>query len=102
MSEEADALRARFDAFSHRLDTKTREFKAMGRLEREDAIESLRNRHQAMKTKLDRAIRTGAVSDLLKWEFERNFEGLLSDFSRLEKEFDATGMGDAKVPPNHR
>ena len=102
MSEEADALRARLDAFSHRLDAKTCEFKATGKLGREDAIESLRNRHQAMKTKWDRAIRSGSVSDLLKLEFERNFEGLVDEFSRMEKEFDAAGMRDAKAPPNHR
>jgi len=88
MSEEGDALRARFDAFSRRLDAKTREFKATGELESEDAIESLRKRRNAMKAKLDRAIRAGAVSDLLKLELERDFEGLLGEFSRMEKAFD--------------
>jgi hypothetical protein len=97
MSKAIDTLRARLDAFSRQLDTKIRAFKATGELESEETIEILRKRQEALKTKLDRAIRAGAVSDILKVEFERDFEGLLDEFRRKEKEFDAaTVTGAAK------
>jgi hypothetical protein len=97
MSEEVERLRARLDAFSRRLDAKIFEFKATGVLKSEEMIEILRKRQEAMKTKLDRAIRAGAVSDILKLELARDFEGLLGGLSRIEKEFDAaTVIGATK------
>src|SRR5215467_3236154 len=95
MSKEVDTLRARLDAFSRQLDTKIREFKATGELQSEETIKILRKRQEALKTKLDRAIRAGAVSDILKVEFERDFEGLLDEFRRKEKEFDAATVTGA-------
>jgi hypothetical protein len=89
MSKAVDTLRARLDAFSCQLDAKMREFKATGELESEKTIEILRKRQEALKTKLDRAIRAGAVSEMLKLEFERDFGGLLDELRRKEKEFDA-------------
>jgi hypothetical protein len=97
MDEKTDALKARFDAFSRLLDARMHAFKTTGRLASEGkATESLRKRQEAMKIKLDRAIRAGAVSDILKLEFDRNLDALLGEFSRLEKEFDAAAATDAK------
>jgi len=95
MSEEVDTLRARLDAFSRRLDAKIREFKATGELESNETIEILRKRQLALKEKLDRAIRAGAVSDMLKLERKRDFEGLLGELRRMEKEFDAATVTGA-------
>jgi hypothetical protein len=60
MSKEVDTLRARLDAFSRQLDAKIREFKVTGELKSKETIEILRKRQEALKTKLDRAIRAGA------------------------------------------
>src|SRR5262249_50657658 len=60
-----------------------------GELESKETIEILRKRQEALKTKLDRAIRAGAVSDMLKLERKRDFEGLLDELRRMEKEFNA-------------
>ena len=100
MSKAIDTLRARLDAFSCQLDTKIREFKAMGELQSEETIEILRKRQEALKTKLDRAIRAGAVSDILKVEFERDFEGLLDELRRMEKEFNAATVTGATKQRN--
>jgi uncharacterized protein YdcH (DUF465 family) len=97
MSKEVDTLRERLDAFSRQLDVKIREFKATGELESKETIEVLRKRQKALKTKLDRAIRAGAVSDMLKLERKRDFEGLLDELRRMEKEFNAaTATGATK------
>ncbi len=100
MSKEVDTLRARLDAFSRQLDAKIREFKATGELESKETIEVLRKRQEALKTKLDRAIRAGAVSDMLKLERKRDFEGLLDEFRRMEKEFNAATVTGATKQRN--
>jgi hypothetical protein len=100
MSKAVDTLRARLDTFSRQLDAKMREFKATGELESEKTIEILRKRQEALKTKLDRAIRAGAVSDMLKLEFERDFGGLLDELRRKEKEFDAATVTGATKQRN--
>src|SRR5262249_36253700 len=71
--------------------------KATRELESKETIEVLRKRQEALKTKLDRAIRAGAVSDMLKLERKRDFEGLLDELRRMEKEFNAaTATGATK------
>jgi len=100
MSKAVDTSRARLDTFSRQLDVKMREFKATGELESEKTIEILRKRQEALKTKLDRAIRAGAVSDMLKLEFERDFGGLLDELRRNEKEFDAATVTGATKQRN--
>ena len=100
MDERIDTLRARLDAFSRRLDAKVHDFKTTGRLIAEsEETENIRKRHEAMKIELDRAIHAGAVPDILRLEFERDLDGLLGEFLRLEKEFDATAIEDAKSKP---
>src|SRR5262245_15354209 len=100
MSKEVDTLRAGLDAFSRQLDAKIREFKATGELESKETIEILRKRQEALKTKLDRAIRAGAVSDMLKLERKRDFEGLLDELRRMEKEFNAATVTGATKQRN--
>jgi hypothetical protein len=97
MDEKTNALRTRFDAFSRRLHDKIHEFKTTGRLGAEsEETENIRKRHVAMQTKLDGAIRAGAVADIIRLEFERDLDGLLGEFLRLEKEFDAAAIGESK------
>ena len=100
MDEEAKALKAKLDVFSHRLDGRIYEFRRTGELQSDEAMESLRKRHEAMKMRLDRAIRTGVVSDILKLEIERDFASLLDDIGLLEKEFDAAAIRDAQATTN--
>jgi hypothetical protein len=61
------------------------------------SIESLSNRRDAIKLDLDRAIRTGAWSDILKLDIERNLNALIGDFARMEQEFAASATKDAKL-----
>jgi len=100
MDEEVDALKAKLDAFSRRLDARSREFKTTGELKNEEAMGSLRKRHETLNLKLDRAIRAGVVSDILKLEIERDFASLLDDIGRREKEFDAAAIKDAQASPS--
>lgn len=90
MDEKTESLRARLDAFSRRLDEKTHAFKTTGELI--DKQTSVRKRSEHIKAKLDRAIHAGDVPEVLRLELEQDFHGLLSDFSRIEKEFDAAAM----------
>ena len=100
MDEEVDALKAKLDAFSRRLDARSREFKTTGKLKNEEAMGSLRKRHETLNLKLDRAIRAGVVSDILKLEIERDFASLLDDIGRREKEFDAAAIRDVQASPS--
>ena len=100
MDEEADALKAKLDAFSRRLDDRIHEFRTTGEIKKEEAMRSLRKRHETMKVRLDRAIRAGVVSDILKLEIERDFASLLDDIGLLENEFDAAAIRDAQANPN--
>lgn len=100
MDEETNVLKTKFDDFSSRLDAKTHEFKATGELQNEHMIASLRKRQRAMKAKLDDAIRSGIVTKVLKLEVERDFESLLGEFSRIEKEFDAAAIREVQTNRN--
>jgi len=59
------------------------------------SIENLSNRRDAIKMDLDRAIRTGALADILKLDIERNLNGLIGDLARMEQEFAASATKDA-------
>ena len=98
MGEKADELKSRFEDFSKRLDFKIREFKATGQLAVDrGSIESLRKCHDAIKMDLDRAVRAGAWSNVVKLDLERNLNGLVSDLARIEKEFAASAAKDANL-----
>jgi hypothetical protein len=98
MAEKADELKSRFEDFSTRLDARIREFKATGQLVVErGSIESLQKRRDAIRMDLDDAIRAGAWSDVVKLDLERNFNGLVSEFARMEKEFATSAAKDAKL-----
>jgi hypothetical protein len=54
--------------------------------------ESIRKRQASIQGKLDSAIHNGATCDLIKYETERDFSGLIEEFVRWEKQLDAETM----------
>jgi hypothetical protein len=92
--EDRDPLRDKFDAFSRRLDARVREFKEGGEFSDIQGafLESIRKRQASIKEKLDSAIRNGATRDLIKYEAERDFYGLIEEFAKWEKQLDAETM----------
>ena len=93
-NEDHDQLRDRFDAFSRRLDARVREFKERGEFSgmSEPFLESIRKRQASIKKKLDSAIQHGAKRDIIKYEAERDFNGLIEEFAQWEKQLDAESM----------
>ena len=92
--EDHDELRSKLDAFSRRLDARAREFKERGEFSdiHEPFLESIRKRQASIKKKLDSAIQHGAKRDLIKYEAERDFNGLIEEVLRWEKQLDADSM----------
>jgi hypothetical protein len=72
----------------------TREFKEQGEFSdlHEPFLESIRKRQASIKKKLDSAIQHGAKRDLIKYEAERDFNGLIEEFLQWEKQLDAESM----------
>ena len=93
-NEDHDELRDKLDAFSRRLDARAREFKERGEFSdmHEPFLESIRKRQASIKKKLDSAIQHGAKRDLIKYEAERDFNGLIEEVLRWEKQLDADSM----------
>ena len=92
--EDHDPLRDKFDAFSRCLDARVREFKERGEFSgmHEDFTESIRKRQVSIQEKLDSTIHNGATRDLIKYETERDFTGLIEEFVQWEKRLDAETM----------
>jgi hypothetical protein len=91
MSDEDHDHRDKFDAFCRRLDARAREFTERGDFlgMHEPFLDSIRERQASIKTKLDSAIQHGATRDLIKYEAERDFNGLIEEFLQWEKQLDA-------------
>lgn len=98
-NEQHDALRNKLDAFSRRLDARIREFKEQGEFSdtHEAFTESIRKRQASIKEKLDSAIQKGARWDLVKYEAERDFNGLIEEFALWEKRLDAETVERGKL-----
>jgi hypothetical protein len=92
--EDRDPLRDKFDAFSRRLDARVREFEERGEFsDMQGAFpESIRKRQASIKEKLDSALGSGATRDLIKYEAERDVNGLIEEFVKWEKQLDAEAM----------
>jgi hypothetical protein len=92
--EDRDPLRDKFDAFSRRLDARVREFKERGEFSDMQGafLERIRKRQASIKEKLDSAIDNGATRDLIKYEAERDFNGLIEEFAKWEKQLDPETM----------
>jgi hypothetical protein len=92
--EDHDLLMDKFGAFSLRLDARVREFKERGQFSgmHEAFTERIRKRQVSIQEKLDSAIRNGATRDLIKYETERDFTGLIEEFVQWEKRLDAETM----------
>lgn len=88
------ALRSKLDAFSRRLEARIREFKDRGEFSDTHSAftEGIRKRHDTIKAKLDSAVDRGATWDLIKYEFERDFNALSEEFTQWERHLDATAM----------
>jgi|HubBroStandDraft_6_1064221.scaffolds.fasta_scaffold2364719_1 hypothetical protein len=54
--------------------------------------ESIRKRQVSIQEKLDSTIHNGATRDLIKYETERDFTGLIEEFVQWEKRLDAETM----------
>ena len=93
-NEDHDPLRDKLDAFSRRLDARVREFKERGEFSgmHEAFTESIRKRQVSIQGKLDSTIHNGATRDLIKYETERDFNGLIEEFLQWEKQLDAETM----------
>ena len=93
-NEDHDELRDKFDAFCRRLDARTREFKERGEFSdmHEPFLESIRKRQASIKNKLDSAIQHSANRDIIKYESERDFNGLIEEFEQWENQLDAESM----------
>ena len=92
--EDRDPLRDKFDAFSRRLDARVREFKEQGEFSDMQGafLGSIRKRQASIKEKLDSALGSVPTRDLIKYEAERNFNGLIEEFVKWEKQLDAETM----------
>jgi hypothetical protein len=93
-NEDHDPLRDKLDAFSRRLDARVREFKERGEFSgmHEEFAQSIRKRQASIKEKLDSAIHNGATCDIIKYETERDFNGLIEEFLQWDKQLDAETM----------
>jgi hypothetical protein len=93
-NEDHDPLRDKLDAFSRRLDARVREFKERGEFSGmpEEFTQSIPKRQASIQEKLDSAIHNGATRDLIKYETERDFNGLIEEFLQWEKQLDAETM----------
>jgi hypothetical protein len=93
-NEDHDPLRDKLDAFARRLDARVREFKERGEFSGmpEEFTESIRKRQASIQEKLDSAIHNGPTHDLIKYETEREFNGLIEEFLQREKQLDAETM----------
>jgi hypothetical protein len=90
-SNDSEALRSRFDAFSRRLDARIKEFRERGELSTDQTAASgrLRERGEAIGKKLKVAIEKKDEADILKYEFERDLNNLAQDFEDFLRQIDA-------------
>ncbi len=92
--KDRDALGKKFDAFSRRLDAKTKEFKQRGELSagNKATSERLRKRMASVRQKLQSAIDKGREWEILGYEFERDLNDLAEDFERFVRRIDVVAM----------
>ena len=85
-----DVLRRELAAFARRLDAREREFREQGAFSDTYEVlnEEIRKRQAAIKGNFESALQKGATWDLLKYEFERDFNALSEEFARWEKRLD--------------
>jgi hypothetical protein len=93
-NEDHDPLRDKSTLSLVRLDARVREFKERGEFSgmHEAFTESIRKRQVSIQEKLDSAIHNGTTRDLIKYEIERDFTGLIEEFVQWEKRLDAETM----------
>jgi hypothetical protein len=95
---DADALHARFEAFSQRLRARIAEFQQLGELSdiHRSLLQQIQQRHDQLATKLAYAKESGDKAGLLKAECARDFNGLLDEFLLMEERLDADAMKAAR------
>jgi hypothetical protein len=93
-TQEPDALRARLDALSGRVDRKVREWRERGAFSGADGagMDEIRRRSAAIQKRLDDATAKGDTWKMLKCELERDFHSLNEDFQEFERRLDASAM----------
>ena len=91
------ALHEKLDSFSRRLDARARELRERGEFAdvHETFVKPILERRDQFRKKLDSAIRNGTDWDLIKVEFTRDIESLISEFARMEERLDAETMKKA-------
>ena len=96
-NDEALNLRNKLDALTRQLEARVREFKERGEFSdlHEPFLERIRKHQAIIKEKLESAIDRGITWDLIKYEVERDFNGLIEDIAQGEKRLDAETMKQA-------
>jgi hypothetical protein len=93
-TQDYDALKKQFDAFSLRLDARAREFKECGAFATTHAafVERLLKGHAAVQARLESAVHRGEAWESTRAEMHRDINALVGDFGHLEELFDAQMM----------
>jgi hypothetical protein len=80
--QSKEPLDQRFEAFSRRLESRTRDFAALGEIPEESKrfLEERRKRREEIERKIASAIQRGAIWDIIKYELQRDFGSLSETF----------------------
>jgi hypothetical protein len=95
MSEaERDRMQTRLDAFSQRLDARTREFETHGEFSdvHVSLLRQIEARREQVQGRLASAEANGRAWDLIKIEFERDFASIFDDWQQLDDELESGAM----------
>ncbi len=93
-SIEHDSLLQRLDALDQRIEARIRQFKTRG--EFSDAhtafVANLKRRQEEIRQRITAKLKDGMSWDLIKTEFERDFDGLYGELLRWEERLDIATM----------
>jgi hypothetical protein len=93
-STEHEAFIRKLDELDRRLEDRQREFRSRGEFAKvhESFVHALTDRQADLRRKVTAKLKEGLSWDLLKTEFERDFNGLSGELSRWEEHVDAAEM----------
>ena len=93
-TEDYEALKKEFAAFSKRLDARAREFKDNGAFATTHAayVERVHKGHAAVEARLSSAVHRRDEWEATKAEVRRDINALVGDFAHLEELLDAQMM----------
>ncbi len=90
-SKERDGLIHKLDDLDRRIEAKALEFKNRGQFsdQHESFLRQLKKRQAAIRHEIDAKLEGGMSWNLIKTEFERDFDGLYGELLRWEERLDA-------------